>query len=157
MSSDVYNIIDEPNPGFCSRIAVNPIWPLLSVMTCGFWFSITWILTNGFALGSPTRKKEVGIAVVGVISLGLIYIGIVALHQSGILHKEAIPYVILLLPLVKLAILYRVMFMQSQTVELFEYFGGRLLNGIPIVAGSYFLGKYVDPWVSNSFFYSILR
>jgi len=58
VASPVYRIIDEPRPGPLAQIAVNPVWPFLSVMMAGGWLAWPWFALNAFAIGSARKRAE---------------------------------------------------------------------------------------------------
>ena len=151
-----YQVIDEPRPGLLSRFSVGPIWPLLSFMFCGYWFAVVWSLFNGHALGSPTRKQEFGVAISGLIALALIFFGLDAIWRNDLLIKEVFPYLFLLFPVTKIATMYWLLLLQSRTTDLFQHFGGKLINGLPIIVAGYFIGTQVNPWFRSTFLGFIL-
>ena len=73
MSSTTYHLADEPRPGGLAHLAVQPFWPLLAMMLAGSWLALPWFVVNALAVGSPTRGKEIGLAVLAFAgSLGLV-------------------------------------------------------------------------------------
>lgn len=71
-----YRIIDEPRPRFSTQLIVNPVailfvavfLPILFVPPYQgrLWIPFLWLVINGILLGSPTLKKEIILAVVGL-------------------------------------------------------------------------------------------
>ena len=53
-----YRLPDEPKPGRLERLVTDPIWPLFATMLAGAWLGLPWFAFNAFALGSPTRWRE---------------------------------------------------------------------------------------------------
>jgi hypothetical protein len=134
-----YRIADEPLPSRLERFAVNPIWPLFAFMFGGALIGWAWTVLNGFALGSPTRRREAGVVAGGLLGIVVITLVIGYLAGTGVLPREKIPHALLVVVLWKLAISYWLFFMQSRTFELFQHFGGSVRNAFPIVVVAYFL------------------
>lgn len=135
-----YHIADEPAPGPLSRFAVNPIFPLLGLMLGGAWLAWPWFAFNSWAVGSPTRRKEAVWLVAGLIALVASSALVFRLSEAEIVPRAAVPYLVLAIVVVKLAVAYVVYALQSQTVEIYQYFGGKLQNGVWVAAASYFVG-----------------
>lgn len=134
MGANTYRIEDEPTPGSLARLAVQPLWPLLGMMLGGFAFGMAWFVFNGFAVGSPTRWKECLLAVVGLAGTVLITGTWVVAMDMGYLPDDALAkYAVLPMLIWRLAIGYSIYMMQARSIELYEYFGGELRNGLPLV------------------------
>ncbi len=71
-----YHIPDEPRPAGLAHMTVNPFWPLLCVMFVGAGFSWAWFVLNGIAMGSPTRRRELWIAIGGLLGNAVLLIGV---------------------------------------------------------------------------------
>lgn len=139
MSAGAYRIADEPTPGGLSHLAVNPLWPFVSVMFGGIWLSWSWFLLNGIAVGSPTRKREwlwVGAGLAGSV---LLIFGLLTLVDNKVIAKEYIKYAFLLVVVWKLGVSYVLFSLQSHSIELYEYYGGRLRNGAYVIVAAYFV------------------
>jgi len=136
---DTYRILDEPAPSGLGHLIVHPMWPLLAVMFAGVWLALPWFAFNAFALGSPTRRKELVVAVLGPLGLLGIWFGLVALDNMTLISARALPYLLLLLTLWKLAVAYWLFDLQKQGFALHEYFGGRVRNGMLVVGAGYLL------------------
>lgn len=138
METNYYKISDEPAPGFLSSIAVSPIWPFIAVMFGGAWLSWSWFVINGVAVGSPTLRREITWVISGIVgSLGLVFVILFA-FSSGILPKELVKYAMLFVVVWKLGVAYKLYTLQSHTIELYEYYGGKLRNGIIVVIAALF-------------------
>ncbi len=133
-----YRIEDEPRPGGLARWAVNPVWPLFVVMFGGAAWSWSWFVLNGFALGSPTRKRETVWAVSGAIGNVVLVAGILVIASSGLIEQLGVRYTLVGLTVWKLAVSYRLFMLQSRTFHLFEYFGGQARNGMLVVFVAWF-------------------
>ena len=122
-----YRIIDEPRPSRGPWIAVNPFWPLLALVLTGILPGVLWFLYNGRALGSATRRRELAIGAVGILGS----LGCAAALQSlrPSIPAGIFPYIGLLLVAWKVMIGYLLHIDQARSVELYQYFGGRLGKG----------------------------
>ena len=58
-----YRILDEPTPGALAAYVVNPTFPMLALMLAGTWLAAPWFAFNALALGSPTARREIGLAI----------------------------------------------------------------------------------------------
>jgi hypothetical protein len=134
-----YQIADEPTPKTLARFAVNPIFPFLAAMLGGVWLSWPWFAFNSFAVGSPTRKAELTWLAGGAVAVVALSVGLLAGIGSSALPVTAAPYAALLVTVVKLAVVYAVYLMQSRTIEIYQYYGGQLANGVWVL----FLAFYV--------------
>lgn len=128
-----YQIIDEPAPGPLARFACNPIFPFLSFLIGGLWIAWPWLAFNGIAIGSPTRSRELMWLGGSVVAVGVIIIVLSQLILAEILVGPASRYAALSIPIVKLAALYAVYVLQARTIEIYEYYGGVLRNGLLVL------------------------
>jgi hypothetical protein len=132
----LYRIADEPAPGRLSRLAVNPLWPLLATMLGGFWLGLPWFALNAAALGSATRRREwawigAGLLVTGALGFALIWgIGTKALSVS------AFRYALVGLVALRLVVAYAVCHLQQATFELWRHFGQPVRNGALLVVAA---------------------
>ncbi len=136
-----YRIADEPRPGSLAHLAVNPVWPLFAVMFGGAGFSWTWFVVNGAALGSPTRRREIGWAIGGLIGGLAMILGIFYLFERELLGELALRYSLIGLTVWKLAVSYWLFMLQSRSFHLYEHFGGTVRNGALVVFLGYFLTR----------------
>lgn len=128
-----YRLPDEPMPGGLSRYAVDPMWPLLALMLAGNGFGLMWFAFNGTALGSPSRAREwlyIGTSVLG--SAMLIFL-LAMSSTNGWLEGSALRYAGLSLIALKLVCGYSLYLSQQRSCELWEHFGGKPANGLPVV------------------------
>ena len=135
-----YELIDEPKPGALSRFAVKPFWPLLAVMLGGAWLSWPWVVLNGFAVGSPTRRRELFWAIAGVAGSGLLLLLLINLQRQEILTGLPLKLAVIGLVVFKLYVTYMLYILQSRSFALYEYFGGQTANGLPVVLIGAFVG-----------------
>lgn len=133
MTKTYYRIADEPAPGALAHLAVSPLWPFVAVMFGGAWLSWGWFVVNGIAVGSPTRRREWCWVGAGLIGSALL---VFALYQAAgheLLAENQLRYAMLLLVVWKLGVTYMLYHLQGHTIELYEYYGGRLRNGVVVV------------------------
>lgn len=136
-----YRIEDEPRPGGLEHLAVGPVWPFFSLMFAGSWLAFPWFVFNGFAVGSPTRYRELAVAVGGLVGSFLLAVGLVVLHGSRVLSDAWFPYLGVALTVWKLGLGYVLHHLQSRTFFLYEHFGGQARNGLPVVLLGAVLGR----------------
>jgi hypothetical protein len=128
-----YQIADEPAPSTLARYAVNPLFPMLAWMFAGVWFAWPWFAFNSFAIGSPTRRAELKWLVAGLIVPPAVGLALIAA-----LPRSADAYIELAVIVLKIVVLYAVYLLQSRTIEIYEYYGGKLVNGVwPVLAAVY--------------------
>lgn len=134
--SDEYRLPDEPKASGLSRWAVQPFWPLLGLMIGGAWLAWPWFALNGFAMGSPTRRRELVLVVVGLLMTPLPIAAAGLLLVAGWDQTWVIQIMGLVVILWKLAIAYWLYALQSRTFEIYRYYGGGVANGgIALVLG----------------------
>jgi hypothetical protein len=125
-----YHIPDEPRPGGLAHVTVNPFWPMLCVMFVGAGLSWTWFVLNGIAMGSPTRKRELAIAIGGLVGNAVLLIGVIATHdQLGFDGQLTLPYLLLVVVVWKLGVSYVLYMLQAGSFGIYEYYGGTVQNG----------------------------
>lgn len=124
-----YRIGDEPLPGPLQRLAVNPLWPLLTVMFGGSGLSWAWFVLNGHALGSPTRRHELALAAVGLTGSVLLVALLGRLAGSDVVSPADLRYALVGVTVWKLAITYRLYLLQIRCFGLYVHFGGKVGNG----------------------------
>ena len=140
-----YRIEDEPLPSGLSHLAVHPLWPLLAVMLGGAWLAWPWFAVNGFALGSPTRRRELA-WVVGGFAGTFVIVAALGLARLGGL-PEGLPFELSLVSIAvwKLLVSYRLYTLQGRCFELYTYFGGAVRSGLPLVALGWFGERALFP------------
>ena len=125
-----YHIPDEPRPGGLAHMTVNPFWPLLCVMFGGAGLSWTWFMLNGIAMGSPTRKRELGIAVGGLLGNLVLLLGVSGTYERlGVGGELALPYLLLVVVVWKVGVSYVLYMLQAGSFGIYEYYGGAVQNG----------------------------
>lgn len=148
-ASGGYRILDEPRPGALARWAVNPLWPLLAIMFGGAWISWPWFAVNAFAIGSPTRWRELALAVGGFVGTAALFFALLTAEANGLLGGVAIEYAVVFLVVWKLAVSYWLYVLQGRTFGLFEYFHGSTRNGMLVVFAGYFLSRRLFPFIDS--------
>mgnify|MGYP000232159733 CR=1 FL=1 len=129
-----YQIIDEPKPKSYERFVVDPlailfvsiIVPLFWVppLMGKFWIPVIWILANGYFMGSPTLKRELLIAVLGLIGfLILVFaIGFIVSHYNQPDIADSIgPYFQILMQGTFFFTLYLIVFKQAAPYAIHQY------------------------------------
>lgn len=150
MAAATYRIEDEPSPGRLSHLAVQPLWPLLCMMLGGFLIGMAWFAVNAIAVGSPTRVRECLLALGGVV--GALLIGgawVVAMDTGYLPGDAAAQYALLPMLVWKLGIGYAIFMMQNRSIQLYEYFGGVLRNGVVLVVACAVLRGKIIALVPN--------
>ena len=150
----MYTIPDEPRPTTLSKYAMRPSGPLLAMMTCGAWLSWPWFAFNAFALGSPTRRKEVAMCVAAALGSAALAGIFMALYNRDIIEsRTAIRIGLLAISSFKLAMAYWISSVQSKTFHVYEYYGGKVRSHYSILMIGYYLrplliGGLDDPfWI----------
>lgn len=140
-----YQIADEPKPGALEHLAVDPLWPFLAIMFGGAWLSWPWFIVNSFAVGSPSRGRELAIAIGGFIaSAGALF---AVLYSVGVgwLPRAGVPYAILVVIVVKLAVTYWLHVLQTSTFSIYTYYGGVVRSGALVLMGGALLSFTLGP------------
>jgi hypothetical protein len=138
-----YQIADEPQPGPMASVAVQPFWPLLGVMFGGSWLSWPWFIVNSLAVGSPTRRREVALAIVGFVGNAALVLALGSLLFTEIVPETFAPYLVLVQIVWRLGVSYWLYVLQARTFGIYEYYGGPVRNGLPILIVGYFAGRLV--------------
>jgi hypothetical protein len=150
MAQAAYKLPDEPSPGILQNLVVNPMWPLLAIMFVGAWLALPWFVFNAFAIGSPTRIKELLITVAGWLGIFLLAVAVVKCFEALALADSNLKYGFQLVVIAKLGVAYWLYFLQSRTFEIYEHFNGMVRNGLlPVIVGTMFLRKDILSLVDN--------
>jgi hypothetical protein len=129
MTSLRYRIPDEPRPTGLAHLAVDPMWPLLTLMLAGNVIGLLWFAVNSRALGSPTAMKEamyIAASLIGCVAFG---VALAWCRQQGLLSDEGLAYAGLSIAVLKLSLGYALYISQSRCAELVQHYGGILRNG----------------------------
>lgn len=141
MTRSGYHIPDEPRPGALGHLAVRPFWPLLAMMTAGAWLSLPWFVLNAFAVGSPSKGREVAWAVAGLAGSALIAGSLLGLDGLHVLEKHHVPYLLIVPVVWKLFVAYRLQQLQARTLHLHEWYGGVVRNGVFVALAGGIFGR----------------
>lgn len=137
MSTATYELIDEPRPGALAKLAVKPIWPLLAVMLGGAWISWPWFVLNGFAVGSPTRRRELLWALAGPAGCFALIVLLGTLGARELVTGLGLRYLSISIVVYKLYVTYMLFTLQSRSFSLYEYYGGEIKSGLfPLIAAT---------------------
>lgn len=143
MERSVYRIADEPSPGPLSAFAVRPLWPFVAVMLGGVWLSWSWFALNAIAVGSPTKRKEWIWIAGGLLGCAVLLLGLSAIEQAELVPETYMKYLGLVLVVWKLSVTYVLFTLQSHTIDMYEYYGGPVRNGLVVVIASLFVSPAV--------------
>jgi len=118
-------------------------------MFVGPWFSWTWFLVNAFAMGSPNSRKEILTAIGGLVGATVIvFLAAVLVTNMNIEEGgfDPRPYIYLVITVWQLGVSYYLYMLQTETFGLYEYFGGKVNNGIlPLIAGALLGRRLISP------------
>ena len=153
-----YRLPDEPLPSGFSKFAVNPYWPLLAMMFAGPWLGLSWFVVNSFALGSPTRAREIALVAGVLIGTVALYSAFYFLGNAGWLDEKKLRYALLSVVAVRLGGAYTLYILQSRVCELFQYYGGVVRNGMAAFAlGSFIATPVITEALGKSWLGLLLR
>jgi hypothetical protein len=137
-----YRIMDEPSPSSVAKWAVKPFWPLLATMLGGTWLGAPWFVFNGFALGSPTRRREMVLAVVALVGSAALALVLLWLDQRVAIGRRNAQLALLAITAWKLGMFYLITLTQTRTLGIYLHFGGPIRSGLwVVIAGSYLRAK----------------
>lgn len=156
MIATTYRILDEPAPGRWSHLAVDPLWPLLAFMFGGTWLSWGWFAFNAHAIGSPTRSREIALALVGLVGAAGLALLLGWTLAAGYLPPSQAWWAGLAVTLWKMGVSYWIFVLQRRTFDLYEYFGGRARNGVLVLVAGAFLRGHVLALLPGAFWVLVL-
>ncbi len=149
-----YRIEDEPQPSAWAKWVFDPLWPLFAIMFGGAAYSWTWFVINGFAVGSPTRRRELGLVLAGAVTSWVLLLLIAVCFKAKILNELGIRYALLAVTVLKLGVSYWLYTLQARSFHLYAYFGGAVRNGFFLALGGgylfqrIFLARLPEFWVA---------
>jgi hypothetical protein len=138
-----YRLPDEPRPGRLERLVSDPIWPLFATMLAGAWLGLPWFAFNAFALGSPTRWRELAWAMAAALGAGALLVAAMLLVNREIVPRWAGHYLGLLPIAWKLGISYWLLTSQRRAFALWEHYGGQARRGVMVLVAGMLLGRQV--------------
>ena len=132
-----YQIADQPHDSSLRDYTVAPSSPLLAHMLCGTWLAWPWVAFNAFAMGSPTRRRELAVCAAGFVGSAVLGAILIALFDRGLLPEGApLRLAVLAVVAYKMAVSYYLQQLQSTTFEIYRYYGGPVRNSrFVIIAG----------------------
>ncbi|MGE0548252.1 MAG: hypothetical protein AB7O24_11180 [Kofleriaceae bacterium] len=149
-----YAIADEPSETGLGHWVVDPSGPLLASMVCGAWLAVPWFAVNAIALGSPTKRKEIGLCVLTLIGTVVLGWAVLALREAGIIHSiTALRFALLGVVTWKVGMMYAIHTIQSRTFHVYEYYDGPVRSSSAVIsfgwmASGLVIGLFDDPlWV----------
>jgi hypothetical protein len=151
----VYVLPDEPTGSGFVRLAVQPLWPLLSVMLVGPWLSWPWFWLNAVALGAPDRLRTGAAVAAGFAGSAAMVVAIGMLVDSGV-PEGLVPYLAIAITVWKLGVSYLLHHWQSRTVEVHQLYGGKLASGSMVLLLAWFLSDRVSSSLSESALLSVV-
>lgn len=148
--SATYQIRDEPAGGVQRGFVVDPFWALLGLMVAGAWLGALMFAVNAWFLRGPNWQREIGLTVVLLVGAPLIAMFVNGAGNAGVIPEIGLKYAFLAVILWKLAVSYWIYFLQQTGFDLYEYFGGKAQNGLPVVIiAALFLRKPVIAAIDN--------
>jgi hypothetical protein len=131
-----YEIPDEPKPSRVAHFTCTPGATFLGYVMCGSLVGLPWMLFNGHAMGSATRREETITAVLTVLAELTLLAVIVVLFFVDVLPRGAAPYGGIAVQATRLVGGYRIHLLQQRSFELYQHFGGAVWrHGWTLVLG----------------------
>lgn len=149
---------DLPSAEAGTLPAVRPFVILAACVFGGVWLGWPWFLLNAFALDLENKAKLAKRMVLGLVGASVISIAILAVAEPdamdpsllGLLLDDPephefswVPYMLIALVGWKTAFAYLLFEDQRLPSEVYEYYGGVMRNGIPVVAAGSFLRSWI--------------
>lgn len=125
------------------RFVVRALWPLLALMFCGVWLAWPWALFNEWLLDSDEFRSQVKTVVVGLLGATGLAAVVLALHDAEVFGLREARYAYVVLTAWKLGVSYWLTQRQSPSYRLYEYFGGKPINGAYVFIVGIFLAPTV--------------
>lgn len=137
-----YVIPDEPTPTALNKYAVRPNAILLATMLCGAWLAWPWYAFNAFAIGSPTRRRELAMCLAALFGTAILVEILLALMDFGVIvSPTALRIFALGIAAFKMGMAYWVSLVQQRTFSVYEYYGGRIRSAAAVIT----IGMYLRP------------
>jgi hypothetical protein len=139
-----YQIADQPLDSTLRDYVVRPSAPLLATMLCGAWLAWPWFAFNAIAMGSPTRRREIGLCAAAFAGTAALAWIVIALVDAGAIPK-GIPLRLALLAVTafKLAMSYHMAHVQERTFHVYEYYGGTVRNAGRVLGAGWLMHGFV--------------
>jgi len=142
-----YQIADEPHETSLAAYVVRPSVPLLASMVAGAWMAWPWFAFNAIAMGSPTKRREIGLCVgafAGTAALAALLIALV--EGELITSRLVVRLAVLAIVAFKLTITCYISAVQNRTFHVYQYYGGTVRAAGAILAAGYLLRGVVLGW-----------
>jgi hypothetical protein len=130
-----YQIADEPQVSELSAYVVRPTAPLIASMVCGAWLAWPWFAFNAFAMGSPTKKKELALCGAAFAGTAVMAAVLVWLVESELVKSVLVIRLALLgITVYKLTMSQYISTVQSRTFHVYQYYGGAVRAAGKVIA-----------------------
>jgi hypothetical protein len=103
------------------------------MMLAGAWLGMALFAVNAWTLRGPHWRRELLLCVATFAGAALLFYAIIWADSAGLLPRVGVKYAALSLVAWKLLLGYWLFISQETSFELYKYFGGKVLNGLPIV------------------------
>jgi hypothetical protein len=87
-------------------------------------------------MGSPTRQRELVMAIAGFLGGVVLAALVVGLHQGEIIHTRVARSLVIGVIVFKLGVGYAIHTLQSRTFAVYEHFGGAVRSGRMVLVAS---------------------
>ncbi len=123
-----YHIADQPTESSLRSYVVRPSVPLMAFMVGGAWLAWPWFAFNAVAMGSPTRKQEIGLVAGAFAATAVLAAILIALVEHHVIPVEGIGLRVAVLAIMtfKLAATYYMQTVQERTFHIYEYYKGQI-------------------------------
>lgn len=153
-----YQIADQPTESTLRHYVVRPSAPLLAMMVGGAWIAWPWFAFNAIAMGSPTKKREIGLCAAAFAITGVLAAILIALVDHEVIPAQGMPVRFALLAIVtfKLGISYYIATVQDRTFGIYEYYGGPIRAARPVLSAAYLLRGVVIELIDHPLWWIIV-
>lgn len=139
-----YLIADEPHDSSWKNLVVHPNAPLLAQILCGSWLALPWFVFNSYAIGSPSRRKEIMLCatqLAGTLVLGALLLWA---RGNGVIESRTL-FQLGLLAITgwKLAVGYAITRTQSVPFQVHEQAGGASRSPTLVIMSGLVLNDFV--------------
>jgi hypothetical protein len=139
-----YLIADEPVDSTLRDYVVRPHMPLLASAVCGAWLAWPWFAFNAFAMGSPTRRKELALAGAAFAGTTVLALAVLGLFRLGVIPNGApLRLALLAITAFKLAFSYYLSMVQDRTFHVYEYYGGPVRDPRRLISVGWLVSGFV--------------
>lgn len=132
-----YVIVDEPSRPLFPGLVVDPFAPLLATVCAGSLVGLAWMVLNGWAMSSPTRRRETAIAVAAIAALVALVAFAMILVGTGSMPRSAAGPVATLLRALPLGAGYAVYVRQAPSFRRHREAGRRVAPAGRAVAAAF--------------------